>query len=119
LLWHGETNPSLKAEEKSYWRLLADFVLPWLRISPPETTETNNMISKEKIESEIAAVEQERSALEKSHDQMVKDRSQREQAFQQQCVQNQNRFQQLQGSMATLKKLLNGQHPPESHGEPS
>jgi len=77
------------------------------------------MISKEKIESEIVTLEQEQTTLQRSHDQMIKDRAQREQAFQQQCVTNQNRFQQLQGSLATLRKLLNGQHPPESHGEPS
>jgi hypothetical protein len=79
----------------------------------------NTMITKEQIESEIGALEREQLAIQKVHDQMVKDRAQREQAFQQQLVHNQNRFQQLQGAISTLKKLLNGQHPPDTNGESS
>lgn len=66
-------------------------------------------ITKEKIEQQIADLEREQTSLRILNDQMVAERNVREQTFQNAVNQNQLRYQQIIGSIATLKTLLNGQ----------
>lgn len=70
------------------------------------------MITEDLIKSEIERLEKEQSQLQIEHQRMAQEEQVRQQAFQQQVVNNQNRFQQLKGAIAHLKQLLNGKEPP-------
>lgn len=69
------------------------------------------MITKDMIEEEIMKLEKEQSDLQLKHQSMAVEEQTRQQAFQQQVIKNQNRFQQITGAIAHLKQLLNGKEP--------
>lgn len=77
------------------------------------------MIEEQKIQAEIEALEKELAGLKDAHSAMVKEEQARQQRFQQAVVSNQNRFQQLTGAVAHLRKLLNGENPPEQNAKPT
>ena len=75
------------------------------------------MITKESIETLIAAKEAERSQLQQAHDAMVGDWNARSQLFQKAVSANQQRFQQLAGAIAQLTEMLKSFDPPPPEGQ--
>lgn len=73
-------------------------------------------MNKEQIERRIETLMQERTSLEHFHYQLVMKKTRDDQVFQQQVVQNQNRFAQIQGAMAELKALAMQQE--NNHADP-
>lgn len=69
------------------------------------------MITPEQIQERIVKLRLEQTSLQSSHDQMIRERNERETQFAQIVQANQNRFQQITGAIAQLTTLLNGEEP--------
>lgn len=72
------------------------------------------MITKESLKEQIGKLQIEQATLQTRHDTLVKDFQLRQAEFQQVVAGNQNRFQQITGSIQSLTELLKTLDPPET-----
>lgn len=72
------------------------------------------MITEEEIQAQIAQLRAEQAALQNLHNELLLAFQKEQAEFQQKSMNNQNRFQQIQGAIAQLSGLLNNHEAPPS-----
>lgn len=78
------------------------------------------MITNETIQEQIVKLTAEETTLRSNHDKLIREHQQRTQRVQEIVNANVSRMQQITGSIATLKQLLNGaEKPPTEENEPT